>query len=70
MYHIFHIGGETYRNVISGWVDVKDVANAHILAYENDSANGRYCLVGRVTHNSVIVNMLRDLFPTLKLPDK
>ncbi|XP_014499798.1 cinnamoyl-CoA reductase 1-like [Vigna radiata var. radiata] len=66
----FFNGGETYRNVISGWVDVKDVANAHILAYENDSANGRYCLVGRVTHNSVIVNMLRDLFPTLKLPDK
>ncbi|KOM42512.1 hypothetical protein LR48_Vigan05g011600 [Vigna angularis] len=63
-------GAETFRNVISGWVDVKDVANAHILAYENDSANGRYCLVGRVTHNSVIVKMLRDLFPTLQLPEK
>ena len=28
-----------------GWVNVKDVANAHIQAYEIPTASGRYCLV-------------------------
>jgi len=49
---------------------VKDVANAHILAYENASANGRYCLVERVAHYSEIVKVLPDLYPTLQLPEK
>ncbi|PQP95639.1 cinnamoyl-CoA reductase 1-like [Prunus yedoensis var. nudiflora] len=44
--------------------------NAHILAFENASASGRYCLVGRITHCSEVVKLLRDLFPALKIPEK
>ncbi|KAK4492379.1 hypothetical protein RD792_003184 [Penstemon davidsonii] len=63
-------GAETYPNATFGWVNVKDVALAHILAYENPSANGRYCTVETVAHYSEVVNILRELYPTLRLPEK
>ncbi|XP_041994523.1 phenylacetaldehyde reductase-like isoform X1 [Salvia splendens] len=63
-------GAETYPNSTFGWINVKDVAHAHILAFENPSANGRYCLVERVAHLSEIVKILRELYPTYKLPEK
>ncbi|KAI6685493.1 hypothetical protein NL676_031406 [Syzygium grande] len=53
-----------------GMVDVKDVANAHILAFEVSSAGGRYCLFERVAHYSEIVKSLRELYPSLRLPEK
>ncbi|XP_057956394.1 phenylacetaldehyde reductase-like [Malania oleifera] len=63
-------GAQTFPNVSFGWVNVKDVANAHILAFENPSANGRYCLVERVAHYWEIVQTLRRLYPGLPLPEK
>ncbi|CAN6697020.1 unnamed protein product [Malus baccata var. baccata] len=63
-------GAERFPNTTYRWVDVRDVATAHILAFENASASGRYCLVGRVIHCSDTVNILRDLFPALKLPEE
>ncbi|XP_051120570.1 phenylacetaldehyde reductase-like [Andrographis paniculata] len=63
-------GAETYPNTMVGWINVKDVANAHILAFENPSANGRYCLLERVSHYSEVVSILRDLYPTLELPSR
>ncbi|GAA0142280.1 dehydratase [Lithospermum erythrorhizon] len=63
-------GAETYPNASFGWVNVKDVANAHIFAFENPSANGRYCVVERVVHHSDVVKILHDLYPNTKLPQK
>ncbi|KAM1263548.1 hypothetical protein ACFX2G_029151 [Malus domestica] len=63
-------GAERFPNTTYRWVDVREVATAHILAFENASASGRYCLVGRVIHCSDTVNILRDLFPALKLPEE
>ncbi|KAG8388985.1 hypothetical protein BUALT_Bualt02G0182400 [Buddleja alternifolia] len=63
-------GAETYPNSTYGWADVRDVANAHILAFENPSANGRYLTVESVAHYSEIVKLLRQLYPTLPLPKK
>ncbi|CAO2208240.1 unnamed protein product [Urochloa humidicola] len=60
----------TYPNFSFGWVNVKDVALAHILAYEVPSANGRYCVVERVAHYSEVVNIIRKMYPTIALPDK
>ncbi|XP_020100228.1 cinnamoyl-CoA reductase 1-like [Ananas comosus] len=60
----------TYPNYSFGWINVKDVAMAHILAYEVPSANGRYCLVERVAHYSEIVKIIHELYPSLKLPEK
>ncbi|XP_057453944.1 cinnamoyl-CoA reductase CAD2-like [Lotus japonicus] len=63
-------GAQTFPNATFGWINVKDVANAHIQAYESASASGRYCLVERVVHHSEIVKILRELYPTLQLPEK
>ncbi|CAI9781282.1 unnamed protein product [Fraxinus pennsylvanica] len=63
-------GGETYPNSAFGWVHVKDIANAHVLAFENPSANGRYCIVEKVAHYSDIVKILSELYPDLQLPKK
>ncbi|KZV56474.1 cinnamoyl-CoA reductase 1-like [Dorcoceras hygrometricum] len=63
-------GADTYPNATFGWVNVKDVANAHILAFENPLASGRYCLVESVAHHSDIVEILRELYPTFHLPEK
>ncbi|KAK4492375.1 hypothetical protein RD792_003180 [Penstemon davidsonii] len=67
---LYLIRAETYANVSVGCVNVKDVAKAHILAFENPSASGRYVMVERVAHYSEIVEILRKLYPTLKLPEK
>ncbi|WZZ15990.1 hypothetical protein YC2023_109079 [Brassica napus] len=63
-------GAQTFPNATFGWVNVKDVANAHIQAFENPDANGRYCLVERVAHYSEVVNILHDLYPDFQLPEK
>nr|POF10571.1 tetraketide alpha-pyrone reductase 1 [Quercus suber] len=63
-------GAKTFSNATYRWADVRDVANAHILAFESPSASGRYCLVGRVMHCYEVVKILHELFPDLNLPEK
>jgi len=63
-------GAETYNNKSYGWVDVRDVALAHILAFEVPTASGRYLLVDKVAHYSDIVKILHNLYPDIKLPNK
>ncbi|XP_021772106.1 cinnamoyl-CoA reductase 1-like [Chenopodium quinoa] len=63
-------GSETYPNITFSWVHVKDVANAHILALEVPSANGRYNLAETVSHFSDTVRILRELYPDAVLPEK
>ncbi|CAI9289483.1 unnamed protein product [Lactuca saligna] len=64
------INAPTYPNITLGCVHVKDVAIAHILAFETPSASGRYCMAESVVHFSELVQMLRKLYPSFKLPDK
>ncbi|OMP06181.1 NAD-dependent epimerase/dehydratase [Corchorus capsularis] len=63
-------GAETYPNTTYRLIDVRDVVNAHVSAFENSSAHGRYLLVERVMHCSDIVQVLRKLYPALRLPEK
>ncbi|XP_043691633.1 phenylacetaldehyde reductase-like [Telopea speciosissima] len=63
-------GAQVLPNETFGWVNVKDVANAHIQAFEIPSSNGRYVLAERVAHYSEIVKTLHELYPTLHLPEK
>ncbi|XP_021772103.1 cinnamoyl-CoA reductase 1-like [Chenopodium quinoa] len=63
-------GSETYSNATFGWVHVKDVAEAHIRAFEIPTANGRYILSETVAHFADLVKMLRELYPNSKLPNK
>ncbi|KAG0476625.1 hypothetical protein HPP92_013466 [Vanilla planifolia] len=63
-------GSSTFPNATFGWVNVKDVAEAHIKAYELPSASGRYCLVESVLHYSEIVKIIKDLYPAVAVPGK
>lgn len=67
---LFDAGARTFPNATFGWINVKDVANAHIRAFEIPSASGRYCMVETVAHFSEIVRILRELYPGLQLPEK
>ncbi|GMP41534.1 hypothetical protein CsSME_00011604 [Camellia sinensis var. sinensis] len=63
-------GAKSFPNASYRWVDVRDVANAHIQAFEIPSASGRYCVVNRVAHFSEVVKILRELYPALDIPEK
>ncbi|CAO2047073.1 unnamed protein product [Urochloa humidicola] len=53
----------SYPNAVAAYVDVRDVARAHVLAYERPAARGRYLCIGTVLHRAQLIAMLRDLFP-------
>ena len=57
--------GESYR-----FVDVRDVANSHILALEIPSASGRYCVVGRMAHYTEVLEILHEHYPNLQIAAK
>ncbi|KAI5056339.1 hypothetical protein GOP47_0028157 [Adiantum capillus-veneris] len=60
----------TYANAAYGWVHMKDVAEAHILAYEVAEASGRYLCVESVVHYERMVEILCSLYPDLPIPTK
>ena len=57
-------------NAVAAYVDVRDVARAHVLAYERPSACGRYLCIGTVLHRAQLVAMLRELFPQYPVTTK
>ncbi|KAL8500849.1 hypothetical protein ACS0TY_020437 [Phlomoides rotata] len=50
------------------FVDVRDVVYAHIMAFENPSASGRYCLVGKSLSHSETMQVLHELYPSITGP--
>eukprot|EP00250_Pteridium_aquilinum_P019004 c24250_g1_i1 orf=253-1224(+) len=60
----------TYPNTAPCWVHVKDVAEAHILAYEVSEASGRYICSERSLHYQDLLEILRSLFPDYPLPTR
>ncbi|KAI3796456.1 hypothetical protein L1987_39127 [Smallanthus sonchifolius] len=63
-------GKEVFSDGIYRLVDVRDVATAHILAFENPEANGRYCLVGKVVRSLEITKIADKLYPRLEHSDR
>ncbi|KAK7850544.1 tetraketide alpha-pyrone reductase 1 [Quercus suber] len=71
---------ETFLNLVKGTevfpdgmcilVDVRDVANAHIQAFEIPAASGRYCIVAKVIHYFEVFKILHGLYPTFNLLEK
>ena len=62
----------TYPMIMSiswGFVDVRDVAHAHILAMENEKAKGRYLCTSETLSMSEVVSILREAgYNNYKLP--
>ncbi|XP_060670887.1 phenylacetaldehyde reductase-like [Ziziphus jujuba] len=63
-------GAQTFPNAVYGFVDVRDVAYSHVQAFEVPSASGRYCLVERVAHLIEAFKILKELYPSLNVPEK
>ncbi|XP_057846136.2 cinnamoyl-CoA reductase 1 [Cryptomeria japonica] len=71
--HVFKYltgSAKTYINATQVYVDVRDVARAHILLYETPSASGRYLCAERSLHRGELVDMLAQMFPQYPLPTK
>ncbi|KAH9715801.1 Cinnamoyl-CoA reductase 1 [Citrus sinensis] len=60
----------TYANSVQGYVDVRDVALAHILVYETPSASGRYICADSdsIIHRGEVVETLTKFFPEYPIP--
>lgn len=62
---------KTYKNLTQAYVDVRDVAEAHILVYETPSASGqRYLCAESNLHRGDLTHMLAELFPHYPIPTK
>ncbi|KAL5728534.1 cinnamoyl-CoA reductase [Ranunculus cassubicifolius] len=61
---------KTYANSVQAYVDVKDVALAHILVFETPSASGRYICAESVLHRGDVVKILAKFFPEYPIPMK
>ncbi|KAB1224862.1 Tetraketide alpha-pyrone reductase 1 [Morella rubra] len=63
-------GTQTFPDGIYRFVDIRNVVDAHIQAFETPAASGRYCVVGRVVHYSEAFKILQKICPSLHLPEK
>ncbi|KAL0004746.1 hypothetical protein SO802_012307 [Lithocarpus litseifolius] len=63
-------GTEVFPDGICILVDIRDVANAHIQAFEIPAASGRYCINAEVIHYFEVFKILHGLYPTFNLLEK
>ncbi|EFJ23694.1 cinnamoyl-CoA reductase [Selaginella moellendorffii] len=61
---------KVYTNHCQAYVDVRDVAEAHILVYEEPSACGRYLCAENILHRGEVVEAMAKLFPDYPIPRK
>ncbi|XP_057954275.1 cinnamoyl-CoA reductase CAD2 [Malania oleifera] len=59
---------EIYEDFFMGSVHVKDVAEAHILLYENSAAAGRHLCVEAIAHFGDFAAKVAELYPEYKVP--
>ncbi|KAL6843387.1 hypothetical protein ACP4OV_027100 [Aristida adscensionis] len=65
-----HRDQETIENRLRNLVDVRDVADALLLAYENSEASGRYICSSTPIRVSDIMDILRTMHPTSRCPKR
>nr|ACZ74584.1 cinnamoyl CoA reductase 1e [Panicum virgatum] len=60
----------TFANAVQAYVDVRDVAAAHLLVFEAPAASGRHLCADRVLHREDVVRILAKLFPEYPVPTR
>ncbi|OEL15256.1 Cinnamoyl-CoA reductase 1 [Dichanthelium oligosanthes] len=60
----------TFANAVQAYVDVRDVADAHLRVFESPRASGRHLCAERVLHREDVVRILAKLFPEYPVPTK
>ncbi|CAN1813523.1 Phenylacetaldehyde reductase [Linum perenne] len=68
--NLVNAGSKTYPKFYYWSVDVRDVAEAHIKAFETESAHGRYSLVGTNADIPQVLQIIHRLYPMLPIPTK
>ena len=63
-------GLESLENKLRLIIDVRDVAEALLLAYKNPEAEGRYICTAHTIKAKDIVDLLRSIYPNYKYPKK
>ena len=61
---------DTVENRLRNIVDVRDVTDALLLAYEKPEASGRYICSSHPIKVSDMMNILKNLYPTYTYPKK
>ncbi|KAG9144025.1 hypothetical protein Leryth_013905 [Lithospermum erythrorhizon] len=61
-------GQESIENKLRFVIDVRDVAEALILAYEKPEAEGRYLCMAHLIKSQDLVEILKKLYPNYKYP--
>ncbi|RHY57576.1 hypothetical protein DYB30_010706, partial [Aphanomyces astaci] len=56
-------------NAVKALVDVRDVAMAHIAAFENPQASGRYLLIGACPTEHEIADAVQQACPSARVPE-
>ncbi|XP_015696562.1 cinnamoyl-CoA reductase 1-like isoform X2 [Oryza brachyantha] len=64
--HYLNGAKKDYPNAVAAYVDVRDVARAHALVYEDPGARGRYLCVGAVLHRSELLRCEDSSEPMIK----
>uniref|UniRef100_A0ACD6AC73 Uncharacterized protein n=1 Tax=Avena sativa TaxID=4498 RepID=A0ACD6AC73_AVESA len=59
-----------FANAVQAYVDVRDVADAHLRVFESPAASGRYLCAERVLHREDVVRILSKLFPEYPVPTR
>lgn len=71
MFSCYHPEGyETVENKFRLVVDVRDVAEALLLAYEKPEAEGRYICSAHAVWTKDLVEKLRSIYPSFNYPKK
>jgi cinnamoyl-CoA reductase len=60
----------TFANAVQAYVDVRDVADAHVRVFECPEASGRYLCAQSVLHREDVVRILAKLFPEYPVPTR
>lgn len=50
--------------------DVRDAANAHVMAMEDNKISGRYCLCHKAMHLSAILQVIHENFHDVRVPSR
>ena len=61
---------KTYTNSVQAYVDVRDVAAAHVLLFEIPAATGRHICSESSLHRGQVVETLAKYFPEYPVPTK
>ena len=63
-------GCDSLENKLRWIVDVRDVVDAILLAYENHEADGRYICTSHTIVTRDLVEKLKSIYPNYKYPTK